>query len=327
MSDPRTPRPSDGWNAARRPGGAAPGQPAQPAATDPLESMFDAYARSTDITPAPDLTRRIHAAISREPARTPPRRFIVALFSLKLAAARDAFAQTAGVAFGKGRFPALVRAQALALVALTLGVVGLAAVGGAIGLRQVVDRFDVDDQAPTELVASPSPSTLPSLVASPSPSPSDAPSPSPSAVPSASPSAAPTESPDPTEEVTDDPTDDPTPDPTKDGGVEPRRTQEPDGGDKETPRPTQKPRATAKPTPRPTREPRETEKPEKTPKPTKKPTPEPDETEKPDETDEPDETDKPEDGGGGGNSGPGSAGQAWSSVVVAVGPVRLVITV
>jgi hypothetical protein len=323
------PRPSDGWNAARRPQSGTPGPAGRtPPPVDPLESLLEGYARSTEITPAPDLSRRVHAAISREPARTPPRRFLVALFGFRLAAARDAFAQTAGVAVGRGRFPALVRAQAMALVILTLGVVGVGAVGAAVGLRGVVDGLDLDPP-PVQVVVSPSPSPSASPTASPSPSPS----PSPSASSSASPSPTVSPSPEPTDEPTEDPTDDPTAEPTENTTVQVRRTQAPDDETKATPKPTQRPRATAKPTPKATREPKETEKPRRTSRPTK--TPKPAETEKPDDDDDdddPDETDEPDDddddnSGSGGNSGPGSADRSASRMTVAVGPVLLVITV
>ena len=135
--DPRTPRASDGYAAAHG------GDPARERLRHPTRwRRCSTGMRVPRMSlPAPDLARRVHAAISREPARTPPRRFLAALVGLRPAAARDAFRQSAGVALGRGRFPALVRAQALALVVLIVGVVGVAGVVGAVGVTEAVHQL------------------------------------------------------------------------------------------------------------------------------------------------------------------------------------------
>ncbi len=165
----RDPRPSDTWSA--RPAGPPTGD--DPRERDALNrdaldrealgDLLDAFARSTDIRPAPDLARRIHATISREPARTPPRRFLAAILALRPGAARDAFRQLAGVAVGRGRFPAVVRVQALALVALTVAGLGMAAVGGAVGIVRMVESLEVDHRPEQQLLHSPTPPPLASM--------------------------------------------------------------------------------------------------------------------------------------------------------------------
>ncbi|MFN8620436.1 MAG: hypothetical protein U0869_06790 [Chloroflexota bacterium] len=281
MSGPIDPR----WG----PPGASQGAGA-PGPRDPLEDLLERYVHATDVPPAPDLSRRVHARLSAEPARTPPRRFLAGLFALDLLRARDAFRQTAGAAVGRGRFPGMVRVQSFGLVVLTLALLGAGVAVGASALVRLADSIE-DRQDPPLLVASPSPSPWaspsPSPWASPSPSPVPSPSPSPSAIPSPSPSpsAEPSESPEPTEA-----TDDRTPEPDGPGAQ---------GGDA-TPRP---PRETQRPdraTPRPDRS---TPRPERTPRPTRKPKPR--ETEKPEKTETPEPTETPEDGSGGGGKGGG----------------------
>jgi len=279
-----------------------------------MELLLERYARFTDVQPAPDLSRRIAMRIAAEPARTPPRRFLAALGAFRLARARDAFAQTAGVAFGRGRFPALVRAQALGLVVLAVGTVGVAGIAGAVGVTQVIDRFqdqqvvvEREDEAPS-----------PSLSVEPSPSPSESPG---APAPSPSTSPEPSESPEPSDAP---PTDARETDDSSGPGV--RRTAEPTeraattpgSDDKATPRPARTAKPTAKPTPRETRRPR------LTPKPTRRPSPEPEDTDEPRETEEPDdpaESEAPDDD----NSGPGKDGSGTTAVLVAVGPVLLFI--
>lgn len=289
------PRPSGRLPSSGTPGDGTPGRGT---ATDPVTTMtqlLDRYAASTDVAPPPDLASRIRARIALEPVPTPPRRFVAALGSLAPRAALAAFRHSVGAAFGRGRFPAVVRAQALGLVLLVVLSVGALGAGGVVVLRSVIEGPDRTSPAvpqPSDVRPSSSPSDGLAVDASPDASATPAPRHTARPTPTATPSR-PEDTPQPTRS----PRSTPTPTPTS--------------------TPTRKPRVT--PTPEPTddsQEPPKTPRPTKTPPPTRTPhptdPPEPEKTDRP-ETPEPVETDQP--GGGGGDG--------WSGALVAVDLVLL----
>ena len=95
--------------------------PAAPqGAPDPIEEILARYARATDVQPAPDLSARILGRIAEEPQR-PAGRYLAALASLRPTRIRASFSGLVRVAAGRGRYPALVRAQALGLAPTEIG--------------------------------------------------------------------------------------------------------------------------------------------------------------------------------------------------------------
>ncbi len=182
--------------------------------------------------------RRSCARIAREPDRTPPRRFVLAVSHLRMRSAVGAFRQLLRVTVGQGHFPVLLRAQALGLVLLT--VVGAAVLGA--GAAAGVARLLQDQPGLTEMAPDESPDTNRVSI----PAPSDAMK---STRPERTPPAA-----DRTLQA---------PQPTTRPARAARPTAAPDGATKvsSTPGPTRRPG--------PTRTPR----PERTPHPTERPTP------------------------------------------------------
>jgi len=283
--DPRTGAPGAAPRASHRPSSA--GHPGGPA-LDPLEDLLVGYVRATEISPAPDLAARIHARIAADPARTPPRRFVAAVWALDAGRALGAFRQTLGSALGHGRFPALVRVQAMGLVLLTLLVVGAGVVIGAMGV--------------STLLRGPQPAPV---VIAPSPSPWSGPT---TPVPTVSPDTTPspgiiTPSPTPLPSQPDQP---PVPSPTS-PVPETSRTRRPTLGPEGTPGPGVTPRPTRQPTP----EPLDTPRPTRSPRPPA--TPEPAETP---------EAGDPSDAGDAGDDAR-SGDEGWSGGLIAIDPVLL----
>jgi hypothetical protein len=259
------------------PRGSGQGQVPQRPGSDPAVEALLEYLATTAVTPPADLTARIHARIAREPDRTPPRRYALALLHLRLGTAAGAFRQLMGVAGGRGTFPGLIRVQALGLVLVTVLAAAALAAGAAVGVTKLVQEQRSTHPTPPTQTILPGPTAKPTPrrsddLASPAPSPSDtlhllvAPDPTPSRTPH--PSRTP-------------------------------RPQDLSGADA-TPHPakTQKPSH-----PEPTRTPRPT--PRKTPKPARTPRP----TERPERTDRPEPTETPEagDNSGKGGNGPGES--------------------
>ena len=276
------------------PRGSSPDQTPKGSGSDPAVEALLEYLATTAVTPPSDLTARIQARIAREPDRTPPRRYLLALLHLRLGTAAGAFRQLVGVVGGRGSFPALMRAQALGLVLVTLlAAAGLAA-GAAVGVTKLVqDQRSTHPTPPTRTLL-PDPTGIPTprrsedLV---TPTPSDG-------VHQLDATHRPTEpkqTPRPSR----------TPRPQQVGGSDPTHTPA-----DATQRPDKTPRAGR---PEPTR----------TPHPTPKKTPRPDRTPRPTEHPEPTETPESDDGSDGGH-GPGESdtpdghdgkGSMWSGDV------------
>jgi hypothetical protein len=261
-------------SAPRRP--SASPEPQHPGG-DPAVNALLEYLAATSMSPPPDLTTRIHARIALEPDRTPPRRFVLALLHLRLATAIGAFRQVVQVAAGRGRFPTLIRAQALGLVLVAaLGAVALG-MGAAAGLQRLFEEHpNPTPSLPTPTLpspASPMPTTDGVVVRSPVPSPDMAtPGPSPLAESRVA-------------------------QPTPATPERPRATVKPSkAGSDAVSRATPRPAATPRPTPRP--------RPEQRPEPTPRPTHKPQATEHP----EPTETPEADGHDGGDDSGGGDGG-------------------
>jgi hypothetical protein len=191
--------------------------------------------------PSADFADRVMAAVAAEPVPSP---VIAAGSALRrrevpgfLRSLRDAFRVTFG-----GGFPLAVRAQALAIVLLVVGITaGMGyATAGALGLFS-----DQGTPSPAPSLVGPTVSPVQILT----PAPSDTPDPS-LETPSMTPDGA-TESPEAsgTPEASEEPGDTPEPEDHGGGGG---GSSGGDGGSQGTPSPTHTPRPTAKPTPEPT---------------------------------------------------------------------------
>jgi hypothetical protein len=210
------------------------------AADAQLARHLEAIADRGTVRPSPDFADRVMAAIATEPTPAPVvaagsalrRRSLLGL----VASVRDA----ARITFGHG-FPAVARAQALAVVLVTSLTLGAAAVGtaGALGVFNGQNSTPAPSVAPTPSVV-PSPSPEPST----SPQPTDTTGPVDSSVaPDATGTPEPSESP---EEPSESPEPTEVPQPTEghsgsDSGSGGTGTS---GGDNPTPRPTATPRET-----------------------------------------------------------------------------------
>ncbi len=235
MSAPRPSDPGSAW----------------PPAGDAVPDALLEYLATTAVRPSSDLTARIQARLEREPDRTPPRRYLLALVRLRPALALGAFRQLVRVANGSGRFPALVRAQAVGLVLATLLATVALSIGSAVGVQRLLDG-PTDHAWPAPILPTPTERTDRSVT--------------PSLAPSVPPEPA---SPSPTTRPTDGP----------DRTARPTRAQDdPSRGE-----------ATARPTARPTRRPRATERPEPTRRPRATERPEPPETPEADDGDDHDD--------------------------------------
>jgi len=302
---PLTPRSSS------QPSGAAP----DPALRE-TELLIGRVAARGAVTPRPDWLRSVHERITQEPVSTPSRRFLRAIIALSPRDAAAAFMASMSAVAGRGRVPAIVRAQALAVVLLTVVSVATLGAGGAIVLERV-SRPPVMP-TPTSPVVPPTPS--PNATATPTPdapgvSDEDPSAPAPSSParsapadpsgseptvrgPGSEPSddpvvgAHPPSTPRPVD-VTDDPpgsrpTSRPHPTPRADGTFKPHPTPKPD----KTLRPQKSSRPRPTPQPQPTAKPDKTPRSERNPKPGR--TPKPDATPRPDTAPKPGRTRRPD---------------------------------
>jgi uncharacterized membrane protein YgcG len=172
---------------------------------DEMARELESLAATSSVAPAVDFADRVMAAVAEQPLPQPVRAFGLALAAGRVRAAIAAIGDAWRVVTS-GFAPALVRAQALALV-LLVGILSLGVVGGttaaAFGLLS-----PQPSSAPTVPPPSPSPSTL--VSPSPSPTPSQAAEPTDTAEPTRTPEA--------TEHATARPTEDArTPSPTATG--------------------------------------------------------------------------------------------------------------
>ena len=245
-----------------------PGDPGRdPRAT--VQANADAlawYVASIDVTPPDDLASRTLARVRQEPRRTPPGRLLAALASLSPSRIRSAFARNLDAAAGRMAAAPVVRAQAIALVAVLVLSVGALGTAGAVVLRNALDRRPA----------------LPSVAASPSPSPSPSPTPRPTPVVRALDTPAPTPTlPAITPILPIGPQG--TPSTRVPGTAAPAATRAPASDPTDRPRPTPKPDRTQRPRPTPkadkTQKPRPTPKADRTQRP--RPTPRADKTRKP----------------------------------------------
>lgn len=294
---PVTPRASDSWSAGPEDDGAG-----------EMGELLERFAALTALAPRSDWVRQVHLRIAREPSPTPSRRFFLALTALAPGEAAAALAQSVRAAFGRGRFPAVVRAQAMAVVLLVVLSVGVVGAGGALVLNAVV----LPPDGPTRTLPAVAPSLTPTLrptqrtrppavevedlpplgptrsaaAASAEPEPSVAPpsphidrnAPSPSAFGpgiGGPPETRPSSRPRPTPRA-DDParpnaekTQKPRPTPNADKSLKPRPTPKAD----RTPKPSPTPKPVRSPKPRPTPKADRTPRPDKTPKANRSPRP------------------------------------------------------
>ncbi len=203
---------------------------------------LETFARAETPMPSSGFEDRIMAAIASEPAPRgaiagPGRRSIAAIVA-------DAW----HVAWAGGR-PLVIRAQAFALLAVTVVALGALGTAASVGLFNLLAPDASPSPTPTQLT-SPAPTTAPE----PAPTP-DLPSPSPSVAPSVEPSPSPSGGP------SDEPSE--TPGSTgSSGGSSPDATSSPrptaTNDEHRTPRPTETPRPTDTPEPTGTPQPTET---------------------------------------------------------------------
>jgi hypothetical protein len=239
--------------------------PDELAADTRLARELEASAARVSVRPSPDFTDRVMAAVAKEPVAAPARAARIALrrgaFGAFLASLRDAWRVTVSPAF-----PIAMRAQAMALV---LVVVGLTAGSGVVaaGALGLLDG-DRPTPRPSQPVETPAPSAPTTEAPSERPAslePTSSPEPSPSfdeqsAEPSdsADPSEATepdepaetesaTKRPSPTHAASPDRTSRPTASPTHDGGDggepthSPEPTRTPGPGETRTPSPSRTP--------------------------------------------------------------------------------------
>jgi hypothetical protein len=240
---------------------------------DTNAEMLAWYVATIDVTPPGDLAERTLARVRQEPRRTPPGRLLAAFASLSPSRIASAFRRNLEAAAGRVSVAPVVRAQAIALVAVLVLSVGALGTAGAFLVRQTLDR-----QPAPPTVAAPSPTPSPSPSPTPTPTPTTRPTPTRAPVIlRATPPPTPTFAP-------------PTTAPILPVGPQgPTGTAAPIGTERPVTQPTERPR----PTPRAdkTQKPHPTAKPDKTKKP--RPTKKPDKTQKPRPTRKPDRTFKP----------------------------------
>ncbi len=119
----------------------SPNAPAGPGGGDVREmaELMERYAALTALAPRPEWLRQVHLRIAQEPRPTPTRGFLTAMGRLAPRDAAAAFRGSAAAAFGAGRFPAIVRAQAMALVLLVVLSVTVVGAGGALVVGSIVE--------------------------------------------------------------------------------------------------------------------------------------------------------------------------------------------
>jgi hypothetical protein len=102
----------------------------------PLERYLDATA----VSAPPDLAGRIGARLLLEPPSTSPRRFLAALRTFDLCMIGRGLAQNVSVGFRPGTRSMLLRAQAMAIVLVTLSTVGFGSIAGLAATKHAVDE-------------------------------------------------------------------------------------------------------------------------------------------------------------------------------------------
>ncbi len=219
-----------------------------------MGDLLERYAARTVLPPRPDWVYQVHTLIAKEAALTPSRRFVLALAALAPRDAVMAVRQSVGAVLGRGAFPGIVRAQALAVVLLVALSVGVMGAGGAIVLQAVLPP--AEKPSPTHTTPNDaSPTARPDDRKTPEPAdPADVAQPSPGTDSGAGgPSVDDARESQPT--------------PRSDDATKPHPTPKPE----KKPHPTQKPH----PTPKPEKKPHATQKPHPTPKPRPTPRPQP----------------------------------------------------
>jgi hypothetical protein len=121
----------------------------------PLERYLDATA----VSPPPDLVGRIGARLLFEPPSTAPRRFLAALRALDARGILRGLAQNVSAAFRPGTRSMLLRAQAMAIVLVTLSTIGFGSVAGLAATQHAVD--EVQAWMAREATTSPTASAAP----------------------------------------------------------------------------------------------------------------------------------------------------------------------
>ncbi|MFO7532155.1 MAG: hypothetical protein R6W93_06805 [Candidatus Limnocylindrales bacterium] len=109
-------------------------------------ASLERYLDATAVSPPPDLVGLIGARLLLESPSTAPRRFFAALRALDTRGILRGLAQNAGTAFRPGSRSMLLRAQAMAIVLVTLATVGFGSVASLAAThhvaQQVVDRLE-----------------------------------------------------------------------------------------------------------------------------------------------------------------------------------------
>lgn len=105
----------------------------------PLAAL-ERYLDATAASPPPDLVEHISARLLLEPSSTAPRRCVAAIRALDLRAIARGLAQNAAAAFRPGPRSMLLRAQAVAIVLVTLATVGFGSVAGLAATQQVAQH-------------------------------------------------------------------------------------------------------------------------------------------------------------------------------------------
>jgi hypothetical protein len=105
----------------------------------PLAAL-ERYLDATAASPPPDLVEHISARLLLEPSSTAPRRYLAAIRALDLRAITRGLAQNATAAFRPGPRSMLLRAQAMAIVLVTLATVGFGSVAGLAATQQVAQH-------------------------------------------------------------------------------------------------------------------------------------------------------------------------------------------
>jgi hypothetical protein len=194
---------------------------------------LEALASRASVSPGEDFAERVMSALAAEPLPRPAAAAGLAVRQRRLAALVLSIRDAWRVAFSGGR-PLMVRAQALALVAVV--VVALGSLGGAAAIEALGALSD----------GTTPPATVP-VVTTPSPTPEPrGPSPSPSPPPTSEPTepAQPTDTVDPTDGEAAEPTDDETAGPTGTRTPRPTGDDEHTAGPSHTPEPAETPHGT-----------------------------------------------------------------------------------
>lgn len=127
----------------------------------PLERYLDATA----VSPRPDLVERIGARLRLEPPSTAPRRFMAALRALDVRMIGRGLAQNVSTAFRPGTRSMLLRAQAMAIVLVTLTTIGFGSITGLAATKHAVD--EVHAWMAKEATTSPAAPAAPAALAAP----------------------------------------------------------------------------------------------------------------------------------------------------------------